>query len=105
MSRQTLTYERLSELMYKRKAAGVLAAILGHVAFYCEDAGLPPLTVLVVEKDSGRPSFGIPVQPTKIDEVRERVFQHDWYNDYPPSEQALAIAHEHHSRKAKPGIA
>src|ERR1700694_2212597 len=33
MNRQTVTYEGLSELMYGKQAAGVLAAILGHIAF------------------------------------------------------------------------
>ena len=55
MSRQTITYERLSELMYNKKAAGVLDKILGHVAYYCNENGLPPLTSVVVGKGRGTP--------------------------------------------------
>ena len=52
-SRQTLTYLGLSRVMYSKDAQGVLAAILGHVAFYCEDRDLPPLTAIVVGKSKG----------------------------------------------------
>jgi hypothetical protein len=31
MNRQTVTYEGLSLLMYRRRAAGVLAQVLGHI--------------------------------------------------------------------------
>jgi hypothetical protein len=48
MNRQTVTYKGLSKLMYGKDAAGVLAAILGHIAFFCEDNDIPPLTALVV---------------------------------------------------------
>ncbi len=43
-NRQTITYLGLSRLMYGRDAQGVLSAVLGHIAFYCEDERLPPLT-------------------------------------------------------------
>src|ERR1700730_14675677 len=97
MSRQSITYEGLSKLMYGKEAAGVLNALLGHVAFYCEDSRLPPLTVLVVEKDSGKPGPGIPIDPLRIDEERERVYRHAWYDVCPPSETDLAAAHERHT--------
>jgi hypothetical protein len=80
MNRQTVTYELLSKLMYGKKAQGVLNAVLGHVAFYCEDNGLPPLAVLVVGKWPGKPGEGFPADPAKIDENRELVFQFDWYD-------------------------
>ena len=94
MHRQTITYEGLSRLMYGKYAAGVLAAILGHIAFYCRDNGLPPLTIIVVGKEPGKPGDGIPVDPAKTDEERERVYQHDWYNVYPPSESDLAASYK-----------
>ncbi len=98
MNRQTLTYVGLSKLMYGKEAAGVLAGILGHIAFYCEDNDIPPLTTLVVEKGPGKPGYGIPVDPTRIDEERENVYQHDWYNIYPPSEADLAAAYKGHQK-------
>jgi hypothetical protein len=98
MNRQTVTYEGLSKLMYGKKAAGVLAAILGHIAFYCKDSNLPPLTTLVVGKGPGKPGDRIPLDPARIDEERENVYQHDWYNIHPPSEADLASAYKAHQK-------
>jgi len=98
MNRQTVTYEGLSELMYGKQAAGVLAGILGHVAFYCIDSQIPPLTALVVGKGPGKPGDRIPVDLSKIDEERERVYQHNWYDIYPPSEEDFAAAYAKHHK-------
>ena len=80
--------------MYGKDAAGVLAGILGHVAFYCKDNNIPPLTILVVGKSPGIPGHGFPLDPAKIDEEREKVYQYHWYNVYPPSEVDLAAAYK-----------
>ena len=93
-----MTYEGLSELMYGKQAAGVLAEILGHIAFYCEDNQIPPLTTLVVGKGPGKPGDKIPVDPAQIDEKRERVFKQDWYDIYPPSESDFAAAFKKHHK-------
>lgn len=98
-NRETVTYEGLSELMYQRKAAGVLDKILGHIAYYCEDNQLPPLETLVVGKRRGKPGRGIPVDPSLIDAKRERVYEYgkygEWYNIY-PSEEHFAAAYARH---------
>lgn len=96
MNRQTLTYEGLSALMYGKHAAGVLSQILGHLAFYCEDNHLPPLTTLVVAKGEGKPGDRIPVEPAKIDAERESVYHFDSYNLHTPSETDLAEAYRKH---------
>jgi hypothetical protein len=93
MNRQTVTYEGLSKLMYGKEAAGVLARVLGHIAFYCIDNDIPPITALVIEKGLGKPGDRIPVDPARIDEERENVYQFDWYNVYPPSEAELVAAY------------
>jgi hypothetical protein len=91
-NRQTITYLGLSRFMYNKDAAGVLNEILGHVAFYCNQEKLPPLTSIVVGKGVGQASDGIPVDQTKLDELRERVYDYDWYNVYPPNEDDLKAA-------------
>jgi hypothetical protein len=96
-NRQTTTYKALSQLMYGRDAAGVLAQILGHVAFFCKDNKLPALTSIVVVKGPGAPGHGIPIDPATIDVEREKVYAHDWYNVYPPSERELSEAYSAHS--------
>src|ERR1700674_4657367 len=90
MSRQTTTYLGLSRLMYGKDAPGVLDQILGHVAFWCIDNGLPPLTSIVVGKKRGTPGRDIPVDPMTFDKEREQVYEFDWYNMYPPSEAELS---------------
>jgi len=90
MNRQTLTYEGLSVKMYQKKAAGVLDKILGHVAFYCIEQGLPPLTSIVVGKGRGTPGQDIPLDSAALDGARERVYAYDWYNEYPPTAEQLA---------------
>jgi len=92
MNRQTLTYLGLSQLMYRRNAAGVLDKILGHVAFYCNERGLPPLTSIVVGKGRGTPGQDIPLDMASLDGARERVYAYDWYDEYPPTEEELAEA-------------
>src|ERR1043165_2279256 len=80
MNRQTLTYEGLSELMYGHKAQGVLNRILGHIAFYCDEEDLPPLTSIVVGKIRGAPGNAIPISLEQIDSERERVYKTDWFD-------------------------
>lgn len=96
-NRQTITYLGLSRLMYGKDAQGVLSAILGHIAFYCEDENLAPLTAIVVGKGVGVAGHGIPVDQSKLDELRERVYEEDWFDLYPPSEDELKKAYDRHT--------
>ncbi len=98
MNRQTLTYEGLSQIMYQRKAQGVLDKILGHIAFYCIDEGLPPLTSIVVGKKRGSPGADIPINLAQFDTERERVYGTDWYDIFPPSSEELSAAFANHKR-------
>jgi hypothetical protein len=101
MNRQTLTYEGLSEKMYRKKAQGVLDRILGHVAFYCIDEGLPPLTSIVVGKKRGTPGADIPIDLEERDRQRERVYRKDWFDVYPPTAEELGAAFSNHMRSAR----
>jgi hypothetical protein len=92
MNRQTVTYKILSELMYQKPAAGVLGQILGYVAYFCTDNNLSPLTAIVVTARGGIPGHSIPVDPSKIDKLREKVYAEDWYDIYPPNEDELSAA-------------
>jgi hypothetical protein len=83
--------------MYRKDAQGVLAAILGHIAFYCEAEKLPPLTSIVVAKGAGVAGDGIPVDQSKLDELREQVYEFDWFDLYPPSEDDLKAAYDAHA--------
>ena len=91
MSRQTHTYKSLSILMFGHQATGVLGGILGNIAFYCNENELPPLTALVVNSETGLPGEEIPVSKD-LNSLREKVYNFDWYDIYPPSEQDLKEA-------------
>jgi hypothetical protein len=96
MNRQTITYKKLGMLMYGRNAAGVLDRILGHIAYYCIDNKLPPLTSIVVGKGRGTPGQDIPINFRERDKERERVYARDWYDVYPPSAQELHKSYLNH---------
>jgi hypothetical protein len=92
-NRQIITYRGLSELMYRKRAAGVLAQMLGHIAYYCEANDLPQLNAIVVGKGRGTPGHDIPLNPREVDEMREKVYDYDWYDLYPPSERELSTTY------------
>ena len=94
MSRQTLTYQGLSNLMYKKDAAGVLDSILGHISYYCIENELPHLAAIVVGKGRGTPGEDIPTDLETIDKKREKVYEYDWFDVYPPSSDELAESYQ-----------
>jgi hypothetical protein len=96
MNRQTFTYEILSIKMYRKKAAGVLDQILGHVAFYCIDNDLPALTSIVVGKGRGTPGDDIPIEQGNMDAHREKTYDFDWYSVYLPTAEELHECFENH---------
>ena len=96
MGRRTITYAGLAQAMYRRPAQGVLDRILGHVAYYCIDNKLPPLTSIVVGSRRGTPGANIPVNLAELDRLREKVYLYDWYDVYPPSAEELSESFERH---------
>jgi len=89
-NRQVLTYEILGEMI--GVPARGLAPHLDYLMRYCQRAGLPPLTVLVVQKKSGKPGEGF----TTFEDLhrdRERVFAHDWYRMKPLTLAELQAGH------------
>jgi len=92
MNRQTTTYLGLSMLMFGKPAPGVLAYILGHVAYYCKQEGYPQLNAIVVGKGRGTPGRGKPPALVSNDVEREKVYAYNWYNVWPPTKEELAQA-------------
>ncbi len=89
-NRQIITYKILSDLLGYKKGAGVLAGFLGHIMFWCEDEGLPPLTALVVNQDTGSPGAGLTATTAEgLNKKREEVFNYDWYALIPPTPEQL----------------
>lgn len=93
-NRQTITFGGLAEIM-GFQGAGIFANILGHIMFYCLQHGLPVLTVLVVNQETGLPGDGIILSPEANGDPnveRERVFNRPWYRFRPPTQDELAQA-------------
>jgi len=63
--------------------AGVLSQILGCIMWYCDEQELPPLTVLVVNQESGLPGEGLTTLE-EVNEDREAVFNYGWFEVRPP---------------------
>lgn len=89
-NRQTMTYGQLAEVL-GFKGAGTMAHMLGHVMFYCQLNNLPPLTVLVVNQETGLPGEGLIGAELNAD--RERVFRFKWYDLMPPTPNEFAEAY------------
>ena len=88
--RRTYRYVGIADIL-GIGGAGVIGQMLGPIMYYCKDNGLPPLTVLVVNKDTGLPGEGL----TTLEEVnkdREMVFDHDWFSFPPPQVDELKDA-------------
>jgi len=81
-NRQILTYKILADIV-GYGGAGVFGQILGHIADYCNQNGLPPLTSLVVNEKTGVPGHGIPVK--NAPKKREEVFNYKWFRIVPPT--------------------
>jgi len=88
--RKTYTYGDVADIL-GMGGAGVMAQFLAPIMWLCEDREWPPLTVLVVNQNSGLPGDGL----TTIENVnadREKVFNFDWFGVVPPSLQDFTSA-------------
>lgn len=89
-NRQTITYGGLAEIL-GFGGAGVFAGILGQIMHWCAANELPPLTILVVNAQTGLPGEGL-TTPEDLHADREKVFGWDWYDVVAPRAAALAAA-------------
>lgn len=88
-NRQVLTYSILAD--HIGMGPGTLAEVLGCIMHYCAQKNLPPLTVLVVNKDTGLPGAGLRTLED-LPRDRERVFAEEWFKRLPPTEPELDAA-------------
>jgi len=79
--RKSYTYGEVAKIL-GFGGAGVMANLLGPIMWFCEDNDYPPLTVLVVNQETGLHGEGL----STIEEVnsdRESVFSFDWFSMEP----------------------
>jgi len=84
---EILTYDELGLTMFEKTSAGVLAGILGLIAFWCRDEDLPALTSIVVNSETGMPGMGIPTEKPMAEQ--QKVFAYKWYLIHAPTEAEL----------------
>ena len=90
-NRQVLTYDLLG------RACGVPAASIGDflrpIQQYCSEHGWPPLTSLVVGKESGTPGDGF-IAEADVPRAQSRTLARDWLAEQAPSEEDLSAAYQ-----------
>jgi hypothetical protein len=76
-NRQTITYAQLGRLIGVPTAG--LGQLLEPIQSYCLINGLPPLTILVVQQDSGLPGSGFTgTTAPEFAKAQAEVFAFDW---------------------------
>jgi len=94
LTRTVLTYEEVAKLT---GLPNECARVLGHVYYYCAKYKLPLLSVLVVSKDTGKPSGDL-YDNVHVPGEQRRCFEHNWLNQQVPSLKELTDAYD--ARKA-----
>jgi len=88
-NRQILTYELVAKLTGIAQQG--IGQLLEPIQSYCLLNGLPPLTVLVVSKESGLPSSGF-TAASDVPRAQLQVLEFDWLAHGCPSADVLAKA-------------
>lgn len=93
-NQQIITYGQLAGMVGYKDARPVIP-ILYHIMYYCQQEGLPPLSVLVVNKGGGAPGDGLEIDGYQTpDAARMAVFAQDWYTIIPPTAEEFHQAYE-----------
>ena len=89
-NRQILTYEIVGQ------ACGVPAPSIGDflrpIQQFCSENGLPPLTSIIVNKNSGIPGEGF-IAAENVPLVQIQTFSKNWLEERAPSAEQLAEAY------------
>ncbi len=88
--RRSYTYGNIANIL-GMGGAGVMAQFLGPIMHFCERSGYPPLTVLVVNQETGLPGDGL-ITLEELNQDREKVFRFDWFEIEPPETNDFAQA-------------
>ena len=90
-ARQNLTYGQLGKLIGVPTAG--LGQLLEPIQSYCISQGLPPLTALVVQQESGLPGSGFTgASASQFARAQAEVFAKDWLEHGNPQPENLEDA-------------
>lgn len=94
--RKSITYGELAELMgYGKQAGRTLAGALGLVSIYCLYNGLPPLSVIVVRKNTDEPGWLDMIRHGRtLQDEQKEVHQTYWHHFRVPSVGTFRKANE-----------
>jgi len=81
--RKSYTYGDIAQIL-GFGGAGVMSRFLAPIMWFCEDKYYPPLTILVVNRETGAHGDGLITVENDVNEVRESVFNFDWFSLEPP---------------------
>ena len=83
MERRIITYGDIGKAI--DHAAVGIGPLLEELAEHLRARRLPHLTVLAVNRDTGRPSYDYEgIYGIDVDVERQRVFGHNWLRELPP---------------------
>jgi len=89
--RQNITYSQLAQVT--GAFTGGLGALLEPIQSYCLVNNLPPLTILVVQQDSGLPGSGFTgASAGDLASAQARVFEFNWLAHGNPGPEKLEHA-------------
>jgi|SRR5580658_10198583 hypothetical protein len=90
--RETVTYEELAQRAHQQDK-GLLTPPLDLVAGWCQANGLPALTLLVVETETGEPALGVDAaRKGNVAADQDKVREYDWFAIFPPRVAELTPA-------------
>ena len=89
--RQILTYDLVAKVCGLKPRG--LGDYLRGVQQHCIDKRLPPLTSIVVNKETGLPGSGFTAAADDVPRAQMRVFRHNWLEMNAPNESDLKQAY------------
>jgi len=94
-NRQSMTYGHLGKLIGVPNAG--LGQLLEPIQSFCIQEKLPPLTVLIVQQDTGLPGSGFTGAPaSEFAKAQMEVFEYDWLGHGNPQPERLEAAVQKH---------
>jgi hypothetical protein len=90
-NRQILTYDMVSRMTGLIRPS--IGQMLAPIQDYCIMRKLPPLTILVVQEESGLPGSGF-IAAQDIPMAQQNVFAHDWLITGCPSDSDFSEVHQ-----------
>jgi hypothetical protein len=88
--RKSYTYGNIANIL-GMGGANVMTQFLKPIMLFCEHNNYPPLTVLVVNQETGLPGQGL-ITREEVNKDRESVFRFDWFKIEPPETKDFAKA-------------